>query len=240
MINKAEILLARVALSLGIELSAEQLAKFARFRELLQEWNKKINLTAIIEDEEIALKHFVDSLLYLQQAAAASAEYILDLGTGAGFPGIPLKILWPEKKVVLMDSLQKRMNFLAVVIDELALTDIELVHMRAEDMGKSPKYREKFDLVLSRAVAPLPVLLEYALPLVKLGGSFAPTKGKDYKEELIAAKKALLLLGGELIEDRKAMLPVKDELRVTLLIKKKRSCPKAYPRLAGTPKKKPL
>lgn len=233
-------MLASVARDLKMELSDAQLAKFARFRELLQEWNKKMNLTTIIEDEEIALKHFGDSLLYLQQSGAEQAEYILDLGTGAGFPGIPLKILWPNKKIVLMDSLQKRMNFLAVVLDELALTEVELLHMRAEDMGQSPKYREKFDLVLSRAVAPLPVLLEYALPLVKIGGIFAPTKGKDYQEEITAAKQALLLLGGELIEERKALLPVKNELRVTLLIKKRHYCPKMYPRLAGTPKRNPL
>lgn len=222
---------------LNIELSGDQIAKFSIYADRLVEWNEKVNLTSITEPEEIILKHFVDSLALL---SLVQGKRLADIGTGAGFPGIPLKILLPEVEVYLVDSLAKRLDFLETVIKELKLTKVQTVHARAEDFARDPYYRETFDCVTSRAVARLPVLLEYAVPLLKKGGYFLAAKGSQAQEEVMESKKALTVLGAEVKDIKLFNLGAEAEHRAIILVEKTSSTPPAYPRKAGTPGKKPL
>ena len=223
---------------LGITLSEIQLKQFYNYMNLLIEWNKKINLTAIIEPDEIILKHFVDSLTISKYISDGTR--VVDVGTGAGFPGIPLKIYRQDLEIILLDSLQKRINFLDEVIRELNLEKIETVHSRVEDFGKDKKYREKFDISTSRAVANLATLSEYLLPLVKIGGKVISMKGSLIEEELENSKNAIKILGGEIERVDEFDLPNSDISRNIILIDKIKETPNKYPRKAGEPSKKPL
>ena len=192
---------------LGITLTDKQKQQFDKFYELLVEWNKVMNLTGITEYEEVNEKHFVDSLSIVKAIDMESVKSVIDVGTGAGFPGIPLKIAFPHLKVVLLDSLNKRINFLNEVIAELGLTDIKTIHGRAEDYAKQTEYREKFDLCVSRAVANLSTLSEYCLPYVSVDGLFIPYKSGEIDEELENSKKAVKILGGKTENVVKFQLP---------------------------------
>lgn len=222
---------------LGLELSSEQLEQFSLYGDLLVEWNQKVNLTNITDPEGIIIKHFIDSLTL---ARYVNGTRLADIGTGAGFPGVPLKILLPEINVFLVDSLAKRLEFLKVVIDQLNLKGIGTVHSRAEDLGKNRQYRESFDCVTSRAVARLPILLEYAVPLLKVGGIFLAAKGYQVEEEITDSKKALQLLGAEIKDTHFFSLGAEAEHRAIVVVEKISTTPPTYPRKAGTPSKKPL
>lgn len=225
----------------NISVNEQQLTQFDRYYELLIEWNEKINLTAITEAQEVAVKHFADSLLALKMLPKEdlAGKKLIDIGTGAGFPGIPLKIVESGLKVTLFDSLQKRLNFLDTVIKELELSDITTCHGRAEDGGRDKAMREKYDIAAARAVAKMPVLLECVLPFVKVGGYFIALKGPELDEELEMSQKALKTLGGEIADVGHFSL-ADNYTRNIALIKKTTPTPKAYPRKAGTPQKKPL
>lgn len=225
---------------LEIELNDTQLQQFKKYYELLVEWNKVMNLTAITEYEEVYEKHFLDSLAIVKVEDMNKIESIIDIGTGAGFPGIPLKIAFPHLKVVLLDSLQKRINFLNTVIDELGLENVETLHGRAEDYAKKPEYREKSDLCVSRAVANLSTLSEYCLPYVNVGGKFIPYKSGEITDEANDAKKAVGILGGHVNKIYKFHLPDSDITRSFVVIDKTKVTPKKYPRKAGLPSKEPL
>ncbi|MBR5317472.1 MAG: 16S rRNA (guanine(527)-N(7))-methyltransferase RsmG [Lachnospiraceae bacterium] len=226
--------------SLGITLTSRQQEQFVQFYELLVEWNKVMNLTGITEYEEVNEKHFVDSLSLVQAIDVNKVETVIDVGTGAGFPGIPLKIVFPHLKIVLLDSLNKRINFLNTVISELGLTEITTIHGRAEDYAKQADYREKFDLCVSRAVANLSTLSEYCLPYVKTGGMFIPYKSGEIDDEVQQAKKAIHILGGKLDEVIKFQLPGTEINRSFVKIHKTQNTAKRYPRKAGMPAKEPL
>ena len=198
-----------------------------------------MNLTAITEPEEVAVKHIIDSLLAYDKKIFPG-KLLADVGTGAGFPGIPLKIYCPELKVVLLDSLAKRLKFLQSVIDTLGLEDITCVHLRAEDAGQNKNYREKYDLVTARAVARLSVLSEYCLPLVKQGGYFIALKGSKFKEEISEGRTAVDILGGEIVSADAVKLPGLDDGRAIIRIRKIKKTPVKYPRKAGLPEKQPL
>ena len=223
---------------LGINLSEIQLKQFYNYINLLIEWNEKINLTAITEPDEVILKHFVDSLTIAKYIPDGTK--IVDVGTGAGFPGIPLKIYRQDIEITLFDSLQKRINFLNEVIRELNLEKIETVHSRVEDFGKDKMYREKFDIATSRAVANLATLSEYLLPLVKVGGKVISMKGCLIEEELEHSKNAIKILGGKVEKVDEFDLPNSDISRNIVLINKIKETPNKYPRKAGEPSKKPL
>lgn len=223
---------------LGIALKDEQMQQFLTYYEMLVEKNKVMNLTAITEFDEVVEKHFLDSLSLVKAYDLTQPVRILDLGTGAGFPGIPLKIAFPELEIVLADSLNKRILFLDEVIAELGLQKITTVHARAEELARNKEYRESFDLVVSRAVANLASLSEYCVPFVKLGGKFISYKSGEIDEELVNAKRAIFLLGGKTEEVVK--FDLYDQKRSFVLIKKEKGTPKTYPRKAGTPTKSPL
>ena len=225
---------------LNICLSDEQKSQFIKYYEMLVEKNKVMNLTAITEFDAVIEKHFLDSLALSTIMDLHQSLYVLDLGTGAGFPGIPLKIAFPELNIVLMDSLQKRVKFLQEVIDELGLTDIQAIHGRAEETGRNKLYREQFDLCVSRAVANITTLSEYCLPFVKEGGRFISYKSSSIDEELEEGKKGIFLLGGKVSDLHKFQLPDSDLQRSFVVIDKAKKTPKAYPRKAGTPSKDPL
>ena len=225
---------------LGITLTDKQKQQFDRFYELLVEWNKVMNLTGITEYEEVNEKHFVDSLSIVKAIDMESVKSVIDVGTGAGFPGIPLKIAFPHLKVVLLDSLNKRINFLNEVIAELGLTDIKTIHGRAEDYAKQTEYREKFDLCVSRAVANLSTLSEYCLPYVSVAGLFIPYKSGEIDEELENSKKAVKILGGEIENVVKFQLPGTEIGRSFVKVRKITNTNKKYPRKAGLPAKEPL
>lgn len=221
-----------------VELDDSQIDGFLEYKDILKEWNEKINLTAIEDDKDVVLKHFIDSLSilpYLENTDKA----LIDIGTGAGFPGIPVKIAYKNINVTLLDSLDKRIKFLDEVIKKLKLTDIKTFHSRAEDFGAKNEHREKYDLAVARAVANLPVLLEYCLPFVKVGGSFIAMKGSN-TEEIEKSKRALELLGGEIADISEITLPFSDLKRNIILVKKLRHIPTKYPRKAGKPSKDPL
>lgn len=223
---------------MSISLNKEQYDQFYAYMVLLIEWNEKINLTAITEPQEIILKHFVDSLTiakYIEEG-----KTIIDMGTGAGFPGIPLKIYRNDVKVVLADSLNKRIKFLNEVIEKLQLKNIETIHCRAEELGKNKEYREKFDYATSRAVANLSTLSEYLLPFVKLNGSGVFMKTMEIDEELENAKKAIKILGGRIEKVDKFEIPESDLGRSIIIVKKEKQTPSKYPRKPGTPAKEPL
>lgn len=226
----------------SIELSELQLHQLYQYFELLVEWNKVMNLTTITEMEDVVTKHFVDSLSLVKVLPDLKSEQvqILDMGTGAGFPGIPLKIVFPELEITLLDSLNKRINFLNEVIEQLGLKKIKAVHGRAEDYGRNREYREKYDYCVSRAVANLSTLSEYCMPYVKIGGAFIPYKSGKIEEELNQAKGAVKLLGGKIEEVITFMLPKTDVERSFIVVRKKEGTSKKYPRKAGLPGKEPL
>ncbi len=222
------------------DLSMEELKKFEVFKEELLYWNERINLTTITDDREIAIKHILDSLSPLQKKDCLRKGRVMDIGTGAGFPGIPLKIMMPALEITLMDSLKKRLTFLDGVIERLGLQDIRTLHGRAEDYGNDPEHRETYDYAVSRAVARMPVLLEYALPFVKVGGYFICQKGPGITEELETSNKALEILGGEISSIQEVELPFVERGHHVVTVKKTKKTPKKYPRQAGKPSKAPL
>ena len=224
--------------AIGIELSDEQLEQFLTYYEMLIEKNKVMNLTAITDFDEVLEKHFEDSLSLIQAVDLEKSQAVIDLGTGAGFPGIPLKIAFPNLQITLADSLNKRILFLDDVIRELGLTGIDTVHGRAEDLAKNSDYREKFDLCVSRAVANLSTLSEYCLPFVKIGGKFISYKAGECDEEVAASKSSIFLLGGKISDIKKFELG--ESGRAFVIIDKVSGTPKKYPRKAGLPSKEPL
>lgn len=225
---------------LGIELTEKQIDQFLTYYEMLVEKNKVMNLTAITEFDEVIEKHFLDSLSLIKVKDLHNRTNVLDLGTGAGFPGIPLKIAFPELNITLMDSLNKRILFLQDVINELGLTDIEAVHGRAEEAARNKKYREKYDLCVSRAVANISTLSEYCVPFVKVGGQFISYKSGNIDEELDSAKKGIKILGGTITDVHKFDLGENKQGRSFVIVDKNQPTPKTYPRKAGTPSKNPL
>lgn len=230
---------------LGFSLNEQQLVQFMRYYELLIEWNNFVNLTAITEYEEVLKKHFIDSLTIvkiLTKEELSNSISVIDIGTGAGFPGIPLKIAFPNLRITLLDSLQKRINFLQSVIDELSLFDIDVIHGRAEDYAASGKgkRREQYDLCVSRAVSNLSTLSEYCLPYVKLGGAFIPYKSGKIEDEYTQAEEAIKLFGGRKEKQAFFTIPGTDMSRTLLLIGKVNKTPDKYPRKAGLPSKEPL
>lgn len=233
-------LLREGAKQLDIELTEAQIDQFMKYKELLQEWNQKMNLTAITEDREVMTKHFLDCMT-INKALNMNEDYsVIDIGTGAGFPGLVIKIAFPHLKVTLVDSLKKRLVFLDTVIKELGLIGIECVHSRAEDLGKNKAFRESFDICASRAVANLAVLSEYTLPFVKVGGHLIALKGQKLDEELEQGKKAITILGGQLEEVVHTGVPFTDLDHKIAKIKKVKPTAAKYPRKAGEPTKAPL
>ncbi len=223
----------------NIDISKEQMKSFLLYYDLLIEWNEKINLTTIVDKDDIIIKHFVDSLALIR-LSDLSGKTLIDVGTGAGFPGIPLKIMVPDSKVLLLDSLNKRLSFLDQVISSIGLSGISTLHGRAEDVANDISHREKYDIVLSRAVANLSTLSEYALPFVKKNGSFVSYKSGNVDEELEGSKKAIDILGGCVNHIERFTLPLSDNERTLIFINKEKNTPKGYPRKAGIPGKKPL
>lgn len=223
---------------LSIMFTEEQYKKFYIYMNLLLEWNEKINLTAITDKEEIILKHFIDSLTISKYIEKNSK--LIDVGTGAGFPGIPIKIYRDDVEITLLDSLNKRVNFLNTVIKELNLEKIVAVHGRAEEIGKNKNYREKFDVSTSRAVANLSTLSEYLIPFVKEGGIIISMKGDSIDEEQEEAKRAIKVLGAKLKKVEKFKLPNSDIKRSIVILKKVSKTPMKYPRKPGTPAKEPI
>ncbi len=225
---------------LGIQLTDVQKEQFDRYYELLIEWNRVMNLTGITEYDEVNLKHFTDSLTIVRIKSMENVSTLIDVGTGAGFPGIPIKIAFPHIKVTLLDSLNKRIKFLNQVVEELDLKDVVTLHGRAEDYAKKEEYREQFDLCASRAVANLSTLSEYCLPFVKKGGCFISYKSADSDEEIEQSKKALDILGGKIEKVDKFVLPGSDMGRAMVMVEKVKNTPRKYPRKAGVPSKEPL
>ena len=222
----------------GIELTELQKEQYNKYYNLVVEWNQKINLTAITEEEEFYTKHFFDSISLAFYKDYSNIKSICDVGSGAGFPSIPLKILYPNLKVTIVDSLNKRIKFLNIVKDELGLTDCNFVHARAEEFGQNKEYRESFEIVTARAVARLNVLAELCLPLVKKDGYFLSLKAQKAEEETKEAINAIKLLGGKLEQDLE--FDIEGEERHILEIRKAKETPNKYPRKAGTPNKKPI
>lgn len=225
---------------LNIEISKNQQNQFLKYYEMLVETNKVMNLTAITEFDEVMVKHFIDSLLLVKDININDCKSMIDVGTGAGFPGIPIKIVFPHIKVTLLDSLNKRLKFLNDVIDELGLEDISTIHGRAEDLGHKKEYREQYDLCVSRAVANLSTLSEYCIPFVKKDGYFISYKAADSKEEIKEANKAVNVLGGKIVSENIYQLPCSDMDRALVVINKEKQTLKRYPRKAGTPSKEPI
>lgn len=237
-IDEFEKIMIEYGQKINIKFTKEQLNQFYEYMNLLLEWNEKINLTAIIEPKEIILKHFIDSLTidsYLKENST-----LADVGTGAGFPGIPLKIVRPDLKITLVDSLNKRINFLNEVITKLNLKDVTTVHSRIEDFGNDKKYREKFDYVTARAVANLSVLSEYLLPISKVGGKCICMKGSNVQEEIDIGENAIKILGGKINGINQFKLPESDISRNIIVLDKIKNTPSKFPRKAGMPSKEPL
>jgi len=234
----------------GLSLSPTQIQTFQRYCDQLLEWNQRFNLTAITDPEQVEIRHFLDSLSCLLALTAVSAEpltvwlarslYALDIGTGAGFPGLPLKIVWPSLKLTLLEARQKKVRFLEHIVAELGLTSVTAVHARAETLAHHPEHRGAYDLVFGRAVAELPVLLEYALPFCRRGGMVVAQKGETAMAEAIASKRALAILGGELRRIVPMEIPGLAETRCIVLVEKIAQTPDRYPRRPGMPQKRPL
>lgn len=225
---------------LNIEYTQNQIDMFMKYYELLVEKNKVMNLTAITDLNEVMVKHFLDSVLISNVINLSDYYNLIDIGTGAGFPGIPLKILFPHLKVTLVDSLNKRLNFLNEVIDELQLKNIITVHGRAEDLGHNVLYRQKYDLCVSRAVANLSTLSEYCIPFICKNGIFVSYKSSGSDEEVLFSESAVKILGGKIVKQKKVILPMSEMERNFVIISKENNTPKKYPRKAGTPSKEPI
>lgn len=224
----------------GLEFTEGQYEQFIKYMRFLQEWNEKINLTAITEDEEVVKKHFIDCIKAFKSDKIKNAKTIIDVGTGAGFPGLPIAIMNPNVEVTLLDSLNKRINFLNLVVRELGLKNVKTIHSRAEDGARKPELREKFDIATSRAVANMAVLSEFCMPYVKKGGYFVALKGPSIDEELENGSNAIKILGGELKDIIEISIEETDLKHNIVEVKKIKTCPKTYPRKAGTVNKKPL
>jgi len=222
----------------GMELSDKQIAQFNLYYELLTAKNKVMNLTAITEYNDVVKKHFIDSMMISRVLDMKKISSLCDVGTGAGFPGIPLKIVYPHLQLTLVDSVGKRVNFLSEVVEKLGLEDVEAIHSRTEDLAHNSKYREKYDLVTARAVASMNVLSEYCIPYAKIGGYFAAYKSGNIEEEIENAKNAVKTLGGKI--EKTDVFELYEMGRSIVLIRKVNSTPKIYPRKAGTPSKNPL
>lgn len=226
---------------LGIELSEKQIVQFMQYKAILLEWNKKINLTAITEEKEIIIKHFVDSISIVKAMNQEKSFSVIDVGSGAGFPGIPLKIISKEIcSFTLLDSLNKRIRFLNETVNLLRLENVNCIHGRAEDIGQNQSYREKFDYCVSRAVANLTVLSEYCLPFVKIGGYFIASKGPEIKQEMEASQEVISLLGGKIEKTIKVNIPNSDIMHNLIVISKVKNTPLKYPRKAGKVNKNPI
>ena len=237
-IEEFEIKFTEYLSNIEINLNKKQIEQFYDYMKILLEWNEKINLTAIVKEEEIILKHFVDCLTILKNIEQGTK--LIDVGTGAGFPGIPVKIARNDVEIVLMDSLNKRINFLNEVIEKLKLEKITTIHSRAEELGKNKEYREKFDIATSRAVANLSTLSEYMMPFIKINGKCICMKGSEIEEEKEQAKKAINVLGGKIQNIDTFSLPQSDIKRNVVIIKKEKTTPLKYPRKPGMPAKEPL
>jgi len=235
-----EELLKLSAAAIGVELNDRQVQQFVKYYEILVEWNSFMNLTGITEYEEVVQKHFVDSLVLSKAIDVNQITNLIDIGTGAGFPGIPLKIAYPHLKVTLLDSLQKRIKFLNEVVMQLGLENVETIHGRAEDFAKPSMKRESYDICVSRAVANLASLSEYCLPYVKVEGYFVPYKSGKIDEELADARKAVFVLGGKIEDEVKFNLPDSDISRSLIKIRKVLGTPKKYPRKSGLATKEPI
>ncbi len=233
-------LMKRGADEASVEFSEKQYEQFIKYMRLVQEWNEKINLTAITEDNDFIKKHFIDCIKAFKSDAIVNAKTIIDVGTGAGFPGVPIAILHPNAKITLLDSLNKRINFLNIVVNELGLTNVTTIHSRAEDGARNPELREKFDVATSRAVANMAVLSEFCMPYVKKGGHFVALKGPAIEEEMQNGKNAISILGGEFENIIEVSIEDTDLKHNIVEVKKVKNCPKTYPRKAGTVNKKPL
>ncbi|NLY77119.1 MAG: 16S rRNA (guanine(527)-N(7))-methyltransferase RsmG [Tissierellia bacterium] len=225
---------------LGLELDQEKIDEFIKYKELLKEWNEKVNITTITDDFEIDIKHFIDSLTPLTTDYFKENIRVIDIGTGGGFPGLPLKIMNKSMDVTLVDSTKKKINFLKDVIESLGLEKVQAIHGRAEEMARDPLYREKFNIAISRAVAQLNTLCEYCLPFVEVGGYFISMKGSDIEDELKEAENSIKVLGGKLKETRIVKLPLSDITHSLIIIEKVRNTSTKYPRGGGKPRKKPL
>ena len=218
----------------------KQVDQLLVFMDQILDWNEKVNLTAIKDKDEFIIKHFVDSLIFQHFLKTTLEGKLIDVGTGGGFPGVPLKIMNPGLEVTLLDSLNKRINILTTICKALSLDGIYPLHGRAEEVGQLSTHREQYDFAISRAVAPLNVLAEYCLPFVKVGGFFIALKGESIDEELNSSKKAVTLLGGELLEPIEYTIPHTDYKRTLIIIRKLKNTPKNYPRKPGKPSKSPL
>ena len=225
---------------LNISVSSETVSKFEKHMKLVLEWNKKVNLTAITNEDDFIKKHFIDSILCAGFDEIKNADTLIDVGTGAGFPGVPLALVFPDKQFLLIDSLGKRIKILYEILETLGISNVTPIHTRAEDLAHKKEYREKFDICFSRAVANLATLAEYCLPFVNIGGAFISYKGPDAGEELKWAGNAIKLLGGEAEDIRKINIEGFDLDHNIIIVKKKRNTPVKYPRKAGTPTKEPL
>lgn len=226
---------------LNIDLDQDQQDDFKEYKRLLQEWNEKIDITTIIEDKEVDIKHFLDSLTLVDtDLFEEEGTKVIDIGTGGGFPGVPLKIYNNDLDVTLMDSLNKRITFLNDVIDKLELDGIEAIHGRAEELSRTKEYREQYDIAVSRAVASLDTLAEYCIPFVKVGGYFVSMKGPDFEDELANSIKAIETLGGMVVDSYNITIPESDIQHSIIVIEKVKPTPKIYPRGGGKPRKKPL
>ena len=234
-----QILAARAA-EAGIPLTAEQIGQFSVYNEMLLDWNTRMNLTALTAPEDVAIKHIIDSLTAYDAALFDGARTLIDVGTGAGLPGIPLAVYAPHLTVTLLDSLNKRVRFLTEVTAAMGLQNVRCIHARAEEAARTAEHRAAYDIVVSRAVARLPVLLEYTLPFVRVGGTLLALKGRAYAEEQKEARRAAEVLGGGRITARPVHLPGLDDVRAILTVIKERQTPAAYPRGGGAPPRRPL
>jgi len=225
---------------LNISADSETILKFEKYMKLVLAWNEKVNLTAITDESEFIKKHFIDSVLCAGFDEMKNAKTMIDVGTGAGFPGVPLALIFPDKRFLLIDSLGKRIKILDEILESLGIANVETLHTRAEDLAHNEAYREKFDICVSRAVANLATLSEYCLPFVNIGGTFISYKGPDAGEELQEAKSAIKILGGETESIRNVNVEGFDLSHNMVVIKKKQKTPLKYPRKAGTPTKEPL
>lgn len=237
--NNADILKQGIE-ELGLKCSDETIDKFRKYREILVEWNQKMNLTGIEEEKEVYIKHFLDSVAVVKEGYIKDGMSIIDVGTGAGFPGLPLRICLENSKVTLLDSLNKRIKFLSEVCSNIDIDDIELIHGRAEDFGKDENYREQYDIATARAVAGLPILMEFCAPFIKVGGYFVCLKGPNADTELEESKKAMEVLGLEFVEKIDVELPEIELKHNIVVFKKINNTPAKYPRKAGKPVKSPI